>query len=634
MMNSALHDMELADNMQTLYKILLETHPDNEQIQKELGKLTNNKDTYLRQIIDLWDKRTQARYTEIEIKQICSTYYANETENAVVDSLQGREKCKMESRNWIVKTDSVWRGWNPEDSEYFEAPIKFEGEIKFDRYYEQLVVSDKDSGSVNLIWTIKKLIKRGSDSCLSNENWISLWLQFSRKYMPSSYTTLSRYSDNLETLFLTLVTNINADEELGKLRSTMARLHRKPGEQIQVALYKLKSYYELLLGISFPQLDSNTATIRADNYSANSAKYFVSSNTGAVINKYIGYKVQKGEAVNVMGVCQVISQHENTTTSDAIQSTMYLPEMATRLDTQMSSAKNVEELVIASSRIERGRGVSPKQNGQQNRRNSNFRSPGGTTYRSDTNRQYRSPGGTNYKTRGRSTGFRSPGGTNYKPRGRSAGGYSFRSPGGTNYRNNGRSSRSSSYRSPGGTNYRAGTNSSYRSPGGNTYRPTTGGSYRSPGGNTYRSSSGSSFRSPGGTTYRSTNQNNQRPPSAQRFQSPGGRRYQQSPGGSMWRKSPGPGNRGPTQQQHPQHCVRCGDPHESSRCPYYAYYNGPPCEDCNFLHPTEAHKKLRSGSGRRTNQQASSIVQQHQTEIVPTEVPNSNLVNYFETKNC
>ena len=65
MMNSALHEMELLDNMQTLYKILLETHPDNEKIQKELGKLTNNKDTYLRQIIDLWDKRTQPTYTEL-----------------------------------------------------------------------------------------------------------------------------------------------------------------------------------------------------------------------------------------------------------------------------------------------------------------------------------------------------------------------------------------------------------------------------------------------------------------------------------------------------------------------------------------------------------------------------------------
>ena len=623
MMHSALHDLELSDNMQTLYKILLQTHPDNPEIQKELGKLTNNKDTYLRQIIDLWNNRAQATYTEIEIKRMCSAYYANENENAVVDSLQGREKCKMESRSWIVKTDSVWRGWNPEDSQYFEAPILFEGEIKFDRYYEQLVVSDKDSGSVNLIWTIKKLIKRGSDSCLSDENWISLWLQFSRKYMPTSYPTLSRYSDNLETLFVTLVTNINADEELGKLRSTMARLHRRPGEQIQVALYKLKSYYELLLGISFPQLDSNTATIRADNYSANSAKYFVSSNTGAVITKYIHYKVQKGEPVNVMNVCQVISQHENTSTSDAIQSVMYLPEMATRLDTQMSTASNVEELVIASSRIERGRGVSPKQNGQQNKQN----------YRYSTSNSYRSPGGTNYKSRGRSSGFRSPGGTNYKPRGRSADGSGFRSPGGTNYKSRGRSSGGSSYRSPGGTNYRSSTGSSYRSPGGNTYRSTAGGSYRSPGGNTYRSSAGNNYRSPGGSAYRSSYQNNQRPPSAQRFQSPGGRKYQQSPGGSMWRKSPGPSNRGPPQQQNPQSCVRCGDPHESARCPYYAYYQGPPCGDCNFLHATEAHKKQRSGSGTRTNQQASSTVHQHQTEIVPTVVPNSNQVNYFETKN-
>ena len=159
MMHSALHDLELSDNMQTLYKILLTTHPDNPEIQKELGKLTNNKDTYIRQIIDIWNSRAQATYTEIQIKRLCSAYYANENENSVVDTLQGREKCKMESRSWIVKTDSMWRGWSPEDSQYFEAPILFEGEIKFDRYYEQLVVSDKDSGSVNLIWTIKKLSK-------------------------------------------------------------------------------------------------------------------------------------------------------------------------------------------------------------------------------------------------------------------------------------------------------------------------------------------------------------------------------------------------------------------------------------------------------------------------------------------
>ena len=74
MMHSALHDLELSDNMQTLYKILLKTHPDNPEIQKELGKLTNNKDTYIKQLIEIWNSRSQALYTEIAIKKLCSSY--------------------------------------------------------------------------------------------------------------------------------------------------------------------------------------------------------------------------------------------------------------------------------------------------------------------------------------------------------------------------------------------------------------------------------------------------------------------------------------------------------------------------------------------------------------------------------
>ena len=455
MMHSALHDLELSDNMQTLYKILLKTHPDNEEIQKELGKLTNNKDTYINQLITQWNGRSQSLYTEIDIKKLCSSYYANDQDNAVVDGLQNRTKCKMDSRSWVIKTDSLWRGWSPEDSQYFVDPILFEGEIKFDKYYEQLVVSDKDSGSVNLIWTIRKLIKRGSASCLSDENWISLFLQFGRKYMPTSYPTLARYSDNLETLFHTLVTNINADEELAKLRSTMARLHRRPGEQLQVPLYKLKSYYELLLGISFPQLDSDTATIRADNYSANSAKYFVSANTGTVITKYIYYKVQKGEPVNVMNVCQVVGQHETSTPADAIQSVMYLPEVATRLDTQMSTASNVEELVIASTKIERGRGYSPKNIGQPPRPNSPARQNQNKSGNSRQNfkrvEYYKSPGGSQY--------FKS--GSNYNRRSSSKDKNTAPSRPGSNQRQ--RPPSAQRFRSQGGRNY-------YRSPGGSSWQ--------------------------------------------------------------------------------------------------------------------------------------------------------------------
>merc|ERR1712208_251754 len=258
----------------------------------------------------------------------------------------------------------------------------------------------------------------------------------------------------------------------------------------------------------------------------------------------------------------------------------YLPEIATRLDTQMSSAKNVEELVITATNFEKAnstqqRGRSPGRTGYQ--------SPGGTKYRqrgkSADRTSYQSPGGTSYKIRGKSnnrTGFTSPGGTRYQQRGRSNNNRTgFTSPGGTQYRQRGRSPKRAAFTSPGGRSYRP----------------------------------------------RST--------SAGRYQSPGGRRYNRSPGGTMWRKSSAPRN--PTQQQN---CVRCGDPHPSVECPHYAYYRGTPCSECNLQHATTSHKKRRSGSSNRNNQQVGGVIQHNQTEIVQTtEVPIDNLNNYFATKN-
>ena len=53
MTSAAFHQMEMMENMQTMFKVLLETNPANETVQKELGRLTNNKDTHLKHILDL-----------------------------------------------------------------------------------------------------------------------------------------------------------------------------------------------------------------------------------------------------------------------------------------------------------------------------------------------------------------------------------------------------------------------------------------------------------------------------------------------------------------------------------------------------------------------------------------------------
>ena len=117
--------------------------------------------------------------------------------------------------------------------------------------------------------------------------------------MQSTYSNLSRYSDDLENLFNTLITNVNVDEELSKLRASMSKLHRDPKMPLQIPLYKLKSAYELLLGISFPLMDPDEILTKSVNYAVNCAKYFVSKNTNSALESYIQLKLTKGERLNV-----------------------------------------------------------------------------------------------------------------------------------------------------------------------------------------------------------------------------------------------------------------------------------------------------------------------------------------------
>ena len=89
--------------------------------------------------------------------------------------------------------------------------------------------------------------------------------------------------------------------------------------------------------------------IRADNYTCNCVKFLISPNTAKIMTEYVGLKQQRGEHLNLMKLCNVITSHEAGNPSDRIQQIMTLPAAATRLDTSMTAASNVEELLVASS---------------------------------------------------------------------------------------------------------------------------------------------------------------------------------------------------------------------------------------------------------------------------------------------
>ena len=82
-----------------------------------------------------------------------------------------------------------------------------------------------------------------------------MFLSFASVYMPNDHQNLMKYTDDIDGLFEAIVSSVNADNEIAKLRSSMAQMVRKPSDSIQIPMYRLRSCYEMLLNINFPDLD-------------------------------------------------------------------------------------------------------------------------------------------------------------------------------------------------------------------------------------------------------------------------------------------------------------------------------------------------------------------------------------------
>ena len=159
MFHSTVQNLEINDNLETVLNLLQDVAPGNEKIKTEIGKISKNRNTFIQQLQTLWNNRTQPMYTEMEIRQLCSQYYSEELQNSIVDLQQGRPTCRMDPKNWIIKSDDKWLGWNAEMSEYFAEPILFEGNLNFSKNFDNLIVSNRESGSINLIWTLRKFLE-------------------------------------------------------------------------------------------------------------------------------------------------------------------------------------------------------------------------------------------------------------------------------------------------------------------------------------------------------------------------------------------------------------------------------------------------------------------------------------------
>ena len=126
-----------------------------------------------------------------------------------------------------------------------------------------------------MIWTIQKFLLQGTKMGLSQANWASVWLSLAKNYMQNDFQSLARYSEDPDALFIQLTAAINSEHESCKIRNSLVKVHRKPNEMVQSPLYLVKSNYEMLLAIEYPELEKAQISLRSDFYAASSAHFIV-----------------------------------------------------------------------------------------------------------------------------------------------------------------------------------------------------------------------------------------------------------------------------------------------------------------------------------------------------------------------
>ena len=437
MASSLLQGIEAKERIEKVLEAINKAFPDQKPIQDELSKYSQSKDTFIKQLQEMWQKREMPIFTELKIRQINSKFYSDKARKQIASRLHGQELVEMPSREWVIKTETSWKGWNASESKYYETPILFEGDIGYDKNFAPLVVCDPASKSVNLIVSLEKIVKRGSSMCLSEGNWSTLFLTFARNHMPNDHQSLSQYSDDPDMLFEQLVASVNSESEIAKIRTSLANISRKPGESIQTPLFRLKTLYELLISISLPSLKSETIKIRADHYGCTVAKHLVSANTAKVIADYVMIRQQRDEQINLMKLCHVITTHEASNPGDRIQTVQSLPSSASRLDSTISAASNVEELMVAASAfpVSNSQNQPPRRNSQSypsRQRRSQSKSPyrqSRSPNRQTNNNWRRGKNGTAYSPGGSKMYRRSNSGNNDRNEGHTYSGNGQKSPG-------------------------------------------------------------------------------------------------------------------------------------------------------------------------------------------------------------
>ena len=151
-----------APEIDTLVELLQTAFPENERIKTGVLPLLSNKKAYVKYLLDMWDNRVVPLLSAMEVQQSCNEFYRNHADLEATFQLSygdvsiNTEKKYIHMFNVTESGVPGSFGLDPYSGKYQQ--VQFEGDLSFDKLFGYLIDFDRESKSINLYESLKKIL--------------------------------------------------------------------------------------------------------------------------------------------------------------------------------------------------------------------------------------------------------------------------------------------------------------------------------------------------------------------------------------------------------------------------------------------------------------------------------------------
>lgn len=296
-----------------------------------LNKLSRKKSFKLNELRELFLNRGHLSYFEPnEIIESVIEQKRKITEVKLYSQVM--DSSKLSEKNLIVEVSGASFGYNSATGKFDQKVVWSKDISLLFRKFDNLVDCEQNSGSVNILSTLKHFLLEMKRLHLEDAEITQLLLYFAKGYLPHSYSALSRYQDNLNALFEELLNLANGDHELLKLRHSLMKLTRKPSDSLSSVLLVIGSLYNAIYNLTQPELSQAKVGEIVQRHKLYLLCAFVSKPTMEMLVSYSREQATKSRELNLLDIVSFVNRCEAVLNTCALTQECRMPPDGAILD--------------------------------------------------------------------------------------------------------------------------------------------------------------------------------------------------------------------------------------------------------------------------------------------------------------